>query len=129
MNHSKFYYCCFLISALFLFSSCDKDTIQTDEQQALAQLFSAIKMMAENSTCGENEELKYIAIGAKACGGATGYLAYSSSINVSTFESMVANYTEMQRNYNRKWSVISDCSLVGQPKSVTCENGKPKLVY
>ncbi|MDQ8003167.1 MAG: hypothetical protein REI64_00130 [Pedobacter sp.] len=129
MNRPNLFLYLIIICTIAFMSSCDKEKTQAKDQQELEQLFNQIKGIAESSTCGQNQELKYIAIGAKACGGPTSYLGYSSSINVSEFENMVAKYTEMQQNYNKKWNVISDCMALAPPKSVTCENGKPKLVY
>lgn len=118
-----------MLCATIFISSCDKEKNQDKDQQELAQLFNQIKGIAESSTCGQNQELKYIAIGSKACGGPTAYLGYSSSINVSEFENMVAKYAELQQDYNKKWNIMSDCMALTPPKSVTCENGKPKLIY
>lgn len=91
-------------------------------------MYAEIQAMAETSTCNGNQELKYIAVGSKACGGPFAYLAYSASIDMYSFERLVAQYNQYQGNYNKKWNVASDCTLLMPPKGITCENGKPKLV-
>lgn len=129
MNRPNLFFYSVILCATLFTSSCKKEDKQNKEREELEQLYNQIKDIAESSTCGQNQELKHIAVGAKACGGPTAYLGYSSSINLSEFENMVAKYNQLQQNYNKKWNVISDCMALAPPKSVTCENGKPKLIY
>ena len=119
-----------LAIGLLLFQSGDKDKTQNKDKEQLTQLFTKIKSLAESSVCGtEDYDLNSIAYGARGCGGPVGFLAYSTSINVSEFEKLIAEYTQLEKDYNKKWAVVSTCELIAAPKSVTCENGKPKLVY
>ena len=115
----------------FSIIGCSKETSKNKDEQQLEQLYTKIKTLAESSICGTttNYELKFIGIGSKACGGPTRYLAYSSSINVEEFEHFVKRYTALQSNYNKKWGIVSTCDITPLPKAVTCENGKPKLIY
>ena len=118
-----------LIAIVFV-SGCRKENKQNTDKVELDRLLTKLRTLAESSTCaGENHELKYIAIGSKGCGGPTGYLGYTSSINVKELEQLAERYTNLQKEYNRKWEIISDCMYHMPPKSVTCENGKPKLIY
>ncbi|SOD11364.1 hypothetical protein SAMN06297358_0112 [Pedobacter xixiisoli] len=111
-------------------SSCDKDETKNKDQQELKQLFTKIKALAESSTCNnESYELKFTGYGERGCGGPVGFLAYSTSIDVIEFEKLVADYKALEIAYNKKWTIVSTCDLILAPKSVTCENGKPKLVY
>jgi hypothetical protein len=116
-----------LICSSILTLACKKDD-QASEQKKLEKMYAEIQAMAETSTCNGNQELKYIAVGSKACGGPFAYLAYSSSIDMYSFERLVAQYNQYQGNYNKKWNVASDCTFLMPPKGITCENGKPKLV-
>ncbi|WP_199117413.1 hypothetical protein [Pedobacter sp. ASV28] len=130
MNQSKLYFFCLLISGIFLTSGCDKDQTKSQNQQELKQLFAKIKILAESSTCDNgNYELKFIGYGARGCGGPVGFLAYSSSIDINEFESLVSKYTELEKEYNKKWNVVSTCEVIMAPNAVTCKNGKPVLVY
>ncbi|RZK92395.1 MAG: hypothetical protein EOO98_03305 [Pedobacter sp.] len=130
MNQPKLYLFCLLATFLFLFSSCKKDQTKNTEQQELKQLFTKIKALAESSTCdNESYELKFTGYGERGCGGPVGFLAYSTSIDVNEFEKLVADYKKLEIAYNKKWTVVSTCELIQAPKYVTCENGKPKLVY
>lgn len=97
MNKSNLFLYCLIFCIAFLISGCDKENTQNKEQQELEQLFAKIKGIAESSNCGgsTNYELKFKAIGSKACGGPTGYIGYSTSINISEFEDLVDKYTNL----------------------------------
>lgn len=127
MNNSNLKLIWILICCSTLTLACKKDD-QASEQKKLEKMYAEIQSMAETSTCNGDQELKYIAVGSKACGGPVGYLAYSSSINMLAFERSVAQYNQYQGNYNKKWNTVSDCAFLMPPKRITCENGKPKLV-
>ena len=128
MNQPKFYYFCLLTTFLFLFGSCKKEKIN---ERKLEQMLTAIKALAATSICDNNGtyELKYLRFGTRECAGA-GYLAYSTSINTSDLEKRVKEYNDLERAYLDKKNDGIDClAITIAPKSVTCENGKPKLVY
>jgi hypothetical protein len=105
------------------------DSMQNADQTELEQLYKDIEKTAQQFTCENAGEWKFTAIGSKACGGASGYIAYSVKIDESTFLKKVEQFTKLQADYNKKWGVYSDCALVIQPKGVTCDNGKPKFTY
>lgn len=109
-------------------SSCEKETIN---ERKLEQMLANIKALAASSVCDNNGtyQLKYIRYGTRECDGA-GYLAYSTSIDVKNFENQVKKYNELEKAYLDKKNKGIDClAITIPPKSVTCENGKPKLVY
>ncbi|KRT15400.1 hypothetical protein ASU31_13650 [Pedobacter ginsenosidimutans] len=99
------------------------------DQSELEMLYKDIEKSAQQFTCENAGEWKFTAIGSKACGGASGYIAYSVKIDESTFLKKVEQFTKLQADYNQKYGVYSDCALVIQPKGVTCDNGKPKFTY
>ena len=109
----------------------EKDLYNTrsEDDREMVVLKNEIDKIATQYSCDNATEWKFVSIGAKACGGASGYIAYSSKVDEATLLSKIEIYTQKQNAYNIKWSVISDCSLVMQPKSVECVSGKPKLVY
>ncbi len=131
MNQSKLYLTSLFLFSVFLIIGCDKKNSKNKDEQKLEQLLAKIKNLAESSVCSDNTnyELRFLAIGAKGCGGPTGYIGYSTSINVNELEEWVNEYTNLQKEYNKKWQIISDCMYQMPPKSVKCENGKPTLVY
>ncbi|WP_051691646.1 hypothetical protein [Pedobacter borealis] len=106
-----------------------EDPMQNVDSSELDRLYKDIEKSAQQFTCENAGEWKFTAIGSKACGGASGYIAYSVKIDESTFLKKVEQFTKLQADYNQKWGVYSDCALIIQPKGVTCDNGKPKFTY
>ncbi|MDQ0640472.1 hypothetical protein QF042_004037 [Pedobacter sp. W3I1] len=125
----------FIITSIVLIMSLmwactDRDEpMRNADQSELEKLYKDIEKAAQQFTCENAGEWKFTAIGSKACGGASGYIAYSIKIDESTFLKKVEQFTKLQADYNKKWGVYSDCALVIQPKGVTCDNGKPKFTY
>lgn len=107
------------------------DAVLTQEEEAaqLALQLDEIKNLAQSVPCENAEEWTFTAYGSKACGGPAGYIAYSLAIDNELFLEMVDAYTQAERNYNEKWGVVSDCSMVVEPTSVTCQNGEPVFEY
>lgn len=102
---------------------------QEVEKSALDALAKEIIVLAEASICAENYTCDTIGFGSKPCGGNWEYLVYSNSINVAEFIAKVNTYNELEKKYNVKYEIISDCSLVTPPDEIICENGKCKAVY
>ncbi|WP_293305696.1 hypothetical protein [Pedobacter sp. UBA5917] len=105
------------------------ESMQDADQAELENLYQDIEKSAKQFTCENAGEWKYTAIGSKACGGASSYIAYSTKIDESSFLKKVEQYTKLQADFNKKYGVFSDCSLMIQPKGITCDNGKPKFTY
>jgi len=121
-----------IVLILSLTWGCSDDRLepmQNADQAGLDNLYSDIQKTANQFACENAGEWKFTAIGSKACGGASGYIAYSVKIDESSFLKKVEQFTKLQADYNKKWGVFSDCALVIQPKGVTCDNGKPKFTY
>jgi len=108
--------------------SSDSELTQEEEAQALKETLSEIQATAISEPCTDSTEVSFTAIGSKACGGPTGYIAYSLNIDVDQFLAQVSDYSEKQREFNMKWGVNSDCSVETPPGEVTCENGVAKFV-
>jgi hypothetical protein len=118
-----------LIMSLMWACTDRNEPMQNADQSELERLYKDIEKTAQQFSCENAGEWKFTAIGSKACGGASGYIAYSVKIDESTFLKKVEQFTKLQADYNKKWGVYSDCALVVQPKGVTCDNGKPKFTY
>ncbi|MEN2281378.1 hypothetical protein AAGF08_04505 [Algoriphagus sp. SE2] len=95
----------------------------------MEELYEKIISISESKTCSNSSQWKYTAIGSKPCGGPMGYIAYSSEINENEFLDLVAQYTNLQKEYNIKNNIGSDCYFESPPSGITCENGKAILVY
>ncbi|MEN2400059.1 hypothetical protein GKZ90_0009735 [Flavobacterium sp. MC2016-06] len=101
------------------------------EKQNLNNLYNEIITLSlvNSKTCDNPEKWAFTAIGEKACGGPTDYIAYSLEINTASFLSKVNTYTNMQAGYDKRWGVISTCDFTSAPKSINCIDGKVKLKY
>jgi len=129
-SYSKF----LLLISLFLVSlvSCTEEDLKSskfDDEQELSRLRSEIQKISDQVVCDNAADWKIVPIGAKACGGANGFIAYSIKIDTVEFLKKVDNYNNKQKAFNVKWGIASDCAIIVGPKSITCENGKPKLNY
>lgn len=104
-------------------------TEQEKDHRALIDLFNEISNIAYSETCTNSSDWTFVAFGAKACGGPQGYIPYSKNINVASFLQKIETYTQAEKAFNIKWSIVSDCSLISTPKNVICNNGYPTLIY
>ena len=102
---------------------------QEVEKTALDSLKKEIKALADESLCSDENTCYSVGFGSKPCGGFWEYLVYSNSIEVVDFLAKIQNYNELEKKYNDKYNILSDCFLVMPPKETICENGKCKAVY
>lgn len=114
-----------VILATILSCSNNSDISQREEERLeLDNLKEEIELLVSKGTCTENTMCNFIAFGSKPCGGPRSYLVFSTSINVGLLKEKVATYTKNEANFNIKWNIISDCSIVLPPTQLTCVNGK-----
>lgn len=106
-----------------------KENSQDEDQKKIAAMYAELQQLSESVACINADEWYFTGIGSKACGGVNSYIAYSSKIDTVSFLSKAEKYTSAMADFNKKWGIISDCSLVLPPSKVTCEDGKPKLLY
>ena len=112
------------------FMSCTgQSSSQEEEWQALVEQHDSIVLIANSETCIDSDNWAFTAIGSKACGGPTGYIAYSLNIDTENFLNQVDNYTAAQNVFNLKWGIISDCSVPIMPNDVICVNGNTEFIY
>ncbi|PWS28504.1 hypothetical protein DHW03_01200 [Pedobacter yonginense] len=122
----------FLIALLsVVIFGCKESVLSTKEgdEQSLKALFADVEKIAYQYPCENAGEWKFIAVGSRPCGGASGFIAYSSKVNEQMLFEKIKLFTEKEASYNAKYNPTSPCALIVAPKSVICENGKPKLVY
>ena len=120
--------------AIFLISlfvvSCElaptEPILVTSEELLSAQ--AEIILLAESVPCTNASEWKFTPMGNKACGGPARYIAYHQSVEREILD-LVNRFTALQKAYNEKNNVISDCLLVGPPRTIQCEANKAILVY
>lgn len=113
----------FLILILSINCSNNENTLQEDKLE-LEALANEITSLADNSVCNQNNECKYVAFGSKPCGGPWSYLVYSTSIDTVLLLEKVDYYNQLEKAYNVKWEIISDCSVATPPISLECLDEK-----
>ncbi|GMQ27091.1 hypothetical protein Aoki45_37740 [Algoriphagus sp. oki45] len=111
---------------LAIFSCIDQE--QKTSLESLESLEAEIIALSESVSCTNADQWKFFPMGSKACGGPERYIAYHQSVENSILP-LIDKYTLQQAEYNRANNIVSDCLLVGSPRGVTCENGKPVLFY
>jgi hypothetical protein len=125
-------YLSILLTCMLCAASCEEDDQTTSYEQDVEKLelqLEEIRGFAQSLPCERAEHWSYAPYGAKPCGGPWGYIAYSNDIDTDQLFSMIDAYDEANRGFNEKWGLGSDCALEPVPAGVTCEGGKPVLLY
>ncbi len=105
----------------------DNLILQQDEKRAMSALIKDIDSLIQTQTCSDVADWEFTAIGAKPCGGPSSYIAYPKKLAAEILPK-VAEMTAKQMEFNKKYGLISDCSIVPEPTGITCEEGKAVLV-
>lgn len=97
-----------------------------DEAADRAQLESMRKHIQDlvgTADCSDSDQCRDMAFGSKPCGGPWEYLIYSSeTLDIEELEDLVAEYTAFEKNLNKRYGWMSDCSTPNPPHP-TCSNG------
>jgi len=120
-----------LLAVVLVAFSCEEKEVFSREAdyEELEKLYAEIKTLSESRSCSDASLWKFTALGAKACGGPTQYIAYSVEIDTNYFLDLTHTYTTKMKAFNTRYNIISDCAMVMPPDAVTCEDGKPKFIY
>lgn len=109
--------------ALLLAASAGGCGSMEGDRSALDARKRFIVSWASKTPCSGTGECRFVGLGKKPCGGPWDFLVYSSSIDTANFLRTVSQYNADEENYNREWSVISDCSVAREPDSLRCYEG------
>lgn len=104
-------------------------TAQEIAHRKLMDLYNEIVNIAYSESCSNASDWLFVGFGAKACGGFQGYLPYSKKIDTVAFLDKINAYNLAEKEYNIKFSIISDCSIIPEPTSITCKNSFARLNY
>ncbi|NMM48564.1 hypothetical protein [Marinigracilibium pacificum] len=119
-----------LTTSILIFFSCNDNSFTKEEEEAnLINLYERIETLAYSVTCDDNSSWLITPIGAKACGGPTHYLPYSTEIDTAYFLNLVNQYNKLQADFNVKHRIYSDCSTPISPSGVFCKDAKPEFSY
>ena len=130
-----------LLSTLMLFA-CKDDTPNVNcysclkieklsreqAQRYLQSLYTEIENLSTSVACTDASMWKIVPIGAKACGGQSGFIPYHPVAHGEQFLKKVDEYTKAQEAFNKKWNVVSDCMAIPKPTQIECVDGKAKMI-
>lgn len=88
----------------------------------------AIEMMASKEKCSDASQWTFAPIGIKACGGPVSYLTFPKK-SEKEIRSRIEDYNRRMSEFNKKYSIVSDCMLAAEPTGVKCQNEKAVLIY
>jgi hypothetical protein len=93
------------------------------DRERLRELKRAIDEEIGEPRADSVAQCKYIAFGAKPCGGPWTFLVYSTTrTDESKLQRLVREYNALQKKINAEEGLASDCSVPPEPE-LTLENG------
>jgi len=117
----------FLFTLIFLVNYCDDSVdilTQEAEKAVIDKLKIEIKKLADTSVCSDENKCFYVGIGSKPCGGFWEYIIYSDSIDIVSFLAKIETLNELEKTYNEKHMIQSDCYMAMPPSTLECIDGK-----
>jgi hypothetical protein len=100
------------------------DDDEEEDKEKLQEMHNKILQLIGEPSCTGVDQCRYIAFGAKPCGGPWEYLVYSASqTDSTTLLTLVAKYNRFQAELNRKYGYGSDCD-VPSPPVLGCSDGR-----
>ncbi|MGQ3094167.1 MAG: hypothetical protein ACT6RP_12010 [Roseateles sp.] len=108
-----------------LASCAQTPTAAEPEPQRLAR---ELRTLIGPASCTADSQCRSLPVGAKACGGPTGYLAWSTKhTDEAALKALVAKQTAAQRHANTRPGLVSDCAVLVDP-GARCEAGRCVLL-
>ncbi len=95
------------------------DTLTVDD---LPLLRETILSLAVDSYCDSSSQCSFIGFGSKPCGGPWEYLIYSNNADTASLFDLVNRYYELDKEYNEKNGIGSDCAIAVTPDSLSCDS-------
>lgn len=107
-----------------LISACQKSFDEASDRARLDEMRQAILDQVADPVCDHPEDCRFIALGAKPCGGPWEYLVYSvASVDSVELAERVAEYHEFNAELNLRYGWVSDCSVPPLP-TPGCREGR-----
>lgn len=115
-----------LLSVLLLalsFNVYSQSAEQTRDRLAIDALAKTAHLLSMlDLRCSETSDCMVLPMGTKACGGPTSYLVTSRMHRfLDEIEELSSKVTDKEKEYNDRYRVGSDCSIMSPP-AVVCRN-------
>lgn len=102
--------------------------ISCSTSEKIYRLGKAVKAEIGEARATKISQCKFIAVGAKPCGGPTAYLAYSTAqTDEIKLIKLVSEYNVLGKKYNEEMQLNSDCMMVQEPSETYLEEGVCKI--
>ena len=95
----------------------ENNMAQQEDRQQLTSLMREIDAIIALEPCINPADWKFTAIGAKPCGGPSSYIAYPAKLEAQILPK-IEHFTQMQSAFNKKYNLMSDCSMVMPPAGI-----------
>lgn len=105
----------------------DENSQKYDETQ-LEKLRSEIEKEIAQESCTNPDDWKTAPMGTKACGGPKTYIAYPKKLE-TTILPKIEDYNSKEAEFNKKYSIVSDCAMIAEPTGIKCNDGKAEVTY
>jgi hypothetical protein len=118
--------------SLFLLAGCATPP-RADAADPQAGTLQKIQALIGNAACTDSSQCRTLAIGARACGGPQGYLAWSTTqTDGDALRALAERYKAERQAEIRQKGEMSDCRFLADPgatcRSGTCQPGSALIV-
>ena len=122
------------LSLLFVLSACSAQDVPRTAPAAKpaddggGATLAQIHTLVGSASCANDGECRSLPLGAKACGGPDGYLAFSTKTTAEpTLRALAQTYADQRRKANSASGMMSTCLFMADPGAVcragTCQLG------
>jgi hypothetical protein len=106
---------------------------RTDAADAPGATLQQIQALIGNAACTDSSQCRTVAVGARACGGPQGYLAWSTlQTDGDALSTLAERYKAERQAQIKEKGEISDCRFLADPgatcRSGTCQPGSALIV-
>ena len=118
-----------VVGMALLLVGCGQDTtispVPQYDRATLEMKYQTAYAYVQDLSCTSQTDCDTMAIGAKPCGGARGYLVYSKvTVDVNKLQDIVADVSKYEAGYNAQEGIFSDCTPARTVTELSCVDQK-----
>lgn len=107
--------------------SSSSPAVKPAPRAAPPTLLAEMRALAGAAACTDSVQCRTVPLGARACGGPEGYLAYSSAATAAApMQALADRYAEQRRAAHASSGMLSTCQFMPDPGAV-CRAGACQL--